>query len=49
MDTTTIVFWLVFGIPYAYLIARVMSWAFFTTKIRYQRQLIDICSDQDIT
>lgn len=47
MDDSVVIFWAVFGIPYAYLLARVMSWAFFSAKMQYQRQLLEICSSED--
>ncbi len=39
--------WLCVGIPYAYVIARVMSWAFFRTKMQFQFRMMELISTNE--
>lgn len=39
--------WLCGAIPYAYVIARVMSWAFFKAKMQYQFELMETVSTHE--
>lgn len=47
MEFLEAVLWLIVGIPYAYAIARVMSWAFFRTKMQYQFRMLDLVSNEE--
>ena len=37
---SVIVFWMIVGVPYTYLIARIAAWAFFSAKLHYQLNLM---------